>query len=160
MGTTKWLKDLNEGQKGERIIADYLNEKFGLEEIIFNDDYRWDFKGTKASEAIYFEVKTDRYEYFKKDITWNMFIEVSCSGRNSGITTSQADWFIYYYPDHELFYMIKIKDLQELIEKENFRKISQAGDGARVEGYLIHRKQYREYFKVYKIKKDENIWTN
>lgn len=160
LSNEKWLNDLSEGQKGERVIANYFNKNFGLDAITYNNNSDYDFVGRKDGKTIYFEVKTDRYEYFKGEKTFNMFIEITCSGKPSGILTSKADHFVYYYPDLEKFYIIKMDDLRLLCIKENIQLTSMSGDGGRTEGYLVHRNFWKDKFKVYSIKKDVDIWKN
>lgn len=156
----KWLKDLNEGNKGERVIGNYFNENKGITDIQYNDDYRYDIIGEKEGKMLSFEVKTDRYEYFKKIKTYNMFIEVSCSNKPSGVSNSQADYFIYYFPDLEIAYLINMGELRLLLIMNDLKLTEQSGDGGRVQGYLVHRNLFREHFKIINIKKDLNIWTD
>jgi hypothetical protein len=160
MGTSneKWLNDLSEGQKGERVVANHFNKNFGLDDISYNDNSEYDFKGNKDGRTLYFEVKTDRYEYFKGINTYNMFIEITCSGKPSGILTSKSDYFVYYYPDLEKLYIIPMDELRMLCIKENIELTSMSGDGGRTEGYLVHRNLWKEKFKIYNIKKDNDLW--
>jgi len=154
----KWLSDLSEGQKGERIVAEFLSNRFGLEDVSYNNDSDYDFKGRKDDREVLFEVKTDRYEYFKGETTYNMFIEITCSGKPSGILTSKADTFIYFYPDLEKMYIIPMSELRMLCIKEDIKLTSMSGDGGRTEGYLVHRNLWKDKFKVYNIKKENNLW--
>lgn len=157
----KFYNDLSQGELGERCIANYFEEKFGLKEIEFRGKGKeWDFKGRKGDKIIYFEVKTDRYEYFTGQKTYNMFIEITCSGKASGILTSKACHFIYYYPDFEEFYIIPMEDLRMLLMKEDIELTTRAGDGGKTEGYLVHRNLWKDKFKVYNITKDETIWKD
>jgi hypothetical protein len=162
MGTTneKWLNDLSEGEKGERVVAEFFKKRFGLDDISYNNNSEYDFKGRKDGRTIYFEVKTDRYEYFKEQKTFNMFIEITCSGKPSGILTSKADHFVYYYPDLEELYIIPMDELRMLCIKEEIQLTSMSGDGGRTEGYLVHRNLWKDKFKVYSVKKDTDIWKN
>lgn len=160
MGNLKWLKDLSEGQKGERVVAEHFTTKYRLTDIIYNNDYRYDFKGIRSGETISFEVKTDRYEYFKGYNTYNLFIEISCSGNPSGISNSQADNFVYYFPDLEQAYIIPMAKLRLLVMTNDLQLTEQSGDGGRVQGYLVHRNLFKDWFNIITIKKDENIWGN
>lgn len=160
MGNKKWLNDLSEGNKGERVVAEHFTRKYRLTDIKFNDDYRYDFKGIRSGETISFEVKTDRYEYFKGHKTFNMFIEISCSGNPSGISNSQADNFVYYFPDLEKAFIIPMAKLRLLVMTNNLQLTEQSGDGGRVQGYLVHRNLFKDWFNIITIKKDENIWVD
>ena len=154
----KFRKDLIEGQKGEKVIADYLQKNYGLTNIEFNDDIRYDIKGEKDGKILTFEVKTDRYEYFKKYKTYNIFVEQECSNKPSGINATQADYFIYYYPDLECFYFISIEHLRNLIQTSNFPIKAQSGDNGKVVGVVIHRNLYRKHFVIKHIPKDYDLW--
>ena len=164
---SKWTNDLEQGNKGEKVIADYITNKRPQYKVSeFRNDKKYDFKLTSSTENdLTFEVKTDRYEYIKGFMTWNIFIETSCSGNDSGIMSSEADYFVYYFPDWEEAFFIQSDELREFVNnhQENGDGIewkSQSGDGGRVEGVCIHRNFWRKIFNVVTIKKDENIWTD
>lgn len=157
----KFKKDLQQGELGEQIIASFFNKKFGLEDIIFRcEGKEWDFKGIKQGKEISFEVKTDRYEYFTKQRTYNMFIEISCSGKPSGILASKAEHFVYYYPDFEEFYIIPMDELRLLVINEDIERTELSGDNGKTEGFLVHRNLFKDKFKVYKIEKDKTLWKD
>lgn len=155
----KFKKDLKEGQKGERIIADYLEKNNGLTNITFNNDIKFDIMGEKDGRTITFEVKTDRYEYFKQYKTFNMFIELSCNNKPSGINATEAEYFIYYYPDLEVFYFISTEALRQMIELYQFPIKTQSGDDGKVNGVCIHRNLYKNHFIRKRIPKDKEIWN-
>lgn len=154
----KWKQDLSQGQTGERVIAKHFEDNYSLTEILFNDDYKFDISGKRGDEIITFEVKTDRYEFMKEIKTYNMFIEISCNGKPSGISNSKADHFVYYYPDFEEAFIIPMAKLRVLIMMEELKLTEQSGDGGKVNGYLIHRNLYRHHFNVIKITKNTEIW--
>jgi hypothetical protein len=86
-----------------------------------------------------------------------MFIETKCNGKDSGVIGTKADYFIYFYPDFEIMYLISIEDIKKLI-KEHGVLSTQSGDGGRVTGYLINRRIYKDKFFTYKIKKSDR-WS-
>ena len=146
----KFKKDLQEGNNGEKIIMLYLFCQ-GMKFISYNNDYKYDIKmfSEKRNEEVLFEVKTDVYP---KD-TGNIAIEIRYKGKPSGISHTEADWFIYWYRDilFNNVWMIKVSDLKSLIKKSNF-KIVNGGDDNQSQLVLIPRKEYRKYFKVDTIK--------
>lgn len=144
--------DLKQGQLGERIVAKWLETK-NFEIIDFSDTKDYDIRTRYKDKEVLFEVKTDLYEYYKKRMTNNLFIEVSCNGVASGISSSKSHIFAYYLPIHNKLYMIYIKKLKQLIQENPyaFHRTSQSGDGGRVNGYLIDRIEYEHYFNVYDI---------
>lgn len=156
----KFNKDLTQGEKGEEVIGKYLEENYNMTILEYNKDYRYDIKAEKYGKISTFEIKTDRWEYFNKTKTYNMFIEYTCSSKNSGLTKTEADYFIYFYPDLELFYFIEVKKLRELLNTINLPIKTQVGDNGRVTGVCLHRNLYKKYFIVKSIKKDIDIWTD
>lgn len=153
MSTVKFRKDLRQGQLGERYVAHCL-KKNDYQIVKFNDNSDYDilalYKGNEKS----FEVKTDLYEYYKEVVTNNLFIEVMCNGKMSGVNSSKADYFVYFLPHISEMYMIKMDELRKLLRERGFRRSSQSGDRGKVTGYLINRDEAKEWFKV---KKTDNI---
>jgi|688.fasta_scaffold87208_1 hypothetical protein len=151
----KFKKDLKDGELGEKVFAFYLKEKMNFDIVGFNHDYKYDVVAELFFKRITFEIKTDRYEYLKKTKTDNMFIEVSCNNKPSGISKTEADVFVYFLPDFEEAYMIKVSTLKDLIiqHPEYFRYTTQSGDGGKVRGYLINRYKFSHLFKCLKVPK-------
>jgi hypothetical protein len=167
MSNKKWLQDLAQGNTGERVVCEYLLSKrpqYGLAE--YNNDSRYDFRLTSSTENdLTFEIKSDCYEYLKGFMTYNIFVETSCSNKPSGIMTSEADYFVYYFPYLEEAYFIQSDKLREFVREHNedddgIEYKNRAGDGQRVEGVCIHRNYHRDIFNVVKIKRDKNIWKD
>lgn len=149
----KFKEDLKWGQVGEKVIAKWLETYKGFKIIGYGNDNKYDIETTKNDKTILYEVKTDRYEYFKNVKTGNIFIETTCSGKLSGIHTTKSDIFVYFFPDIEEAFFIKIKDLKELIRTTPFRRTEQSGDKGKVTGLLINRDEFRNKFKVETIPK-------
>jgi len=158
MSKEKFYKDLKEGEIGERIVAEFLKTK-GYEIIEYNKDIKWDVMVRKNGVYQTLEIKTDRWEYFNW-VTNNMFIETYCNNKPSGISATSADWFIYFFPDWEIAYSIKVKDLRQLMNERGdiFRITKRAGDNGLVTGRLINRKEWGHLFKTFIIKSNWQ-WT-
>jgi hypothetical protein len=156
----KFRKDLTQGEMGELEIGKYLQQHNGLTILEYNKDYRYDIIAEKDGKQITFEIKTDRYEYFKGYKTFNMFIELTCSNKDSGITKTEADYFIYYYPDFNEFYFISVNDLRNLIQTLNLPIKTQSGDNGKVTGVCIHRNLHKKHFIVKSLPKDTTIWPD
>ena len=147
----KWNSDLKSGEFGELCIANFLKER-GYKILKNNKTMDYDLMIEKDGFIKTLEIKTDRWERFNWT-TNNIFLEVSCNGKKSGIMGSKADYFIYFFPDHELFYLIRMDEVRKLV---NFgRRKSFSGDGGRVLGWTINRFEFAEHFKINKIKKDK-----
>lgn len=156
----KFEKDLKDGNKGEKVVAEYLSNRRNYEIVEYRNDSKYDFMLRNEEWSITFEIKTDRYEFLKKTITGNMFIELSCSGRDSGIMVTEADYFVYYFPDKERAYLIDTNRLKDLIQDDEIPTSTQAGDGGRVVGKKLNVRKYKNNFITMTIPKDENIWKN
>lgn len=153
----KFNKDLYLGNIGERVISKYLTERHGYKLVEFGNDKCFDIKMLKDGREILFEIKTDRFEKFKNRITNNIFIEISCSGKLSGLHTTESEYFVYFFPDKEQAFFIKTKDLKELIKTPGLKITEQSGDDGRVKGILMNRIDFKEHFKIIHIPKLK-IW--
>jgi hypothetical protein len=78
--------DLDFGERGE----DWLNEIFS--------------QGKKV------EVKTDRMAH----ITGNIFVEISSRGKYSGLSTTQADYWIFIIEEKDYSIIVSTKKLKEI----------------------------------------------
>jgi hypothetical protein len=156
----KFENDLIGGQNGERAVAEFLEDHFGWNWIYFNDSKdkqklkEFDFYMYDGSHKSV-EVKTDRYETFHGE-TGNMLIEFSCSGKPSGINATKADLFIYYYPDHELAYIIETEKLRKLIKTHHgfAYHIATAGDGLKTKCYFVNRFASGHHFLTVRVPRE------
>lgn len=91
------------------VIASELIMKYKNTEIVgFCDDNRYDFI---TGDGFKFEVKTEPSSMR----TGNYFIEYFAYGKPSGITTTQADYYIFCNTVH--YHMITVKELKELVKQ-------------------------------------------
>tara|TARA_Y100001938_G_C7908382_1_gene338292 strand:- start:175 stop:660 length:486 start_codon:yes stop_codon:yes gene_type:complete len=153
-------EDLSWGEKWERIVGLYLSIN-GVSIDSYNNDYRYDIKGTMTGIPTKWEIKTDKYPK-----TGNMAIEIRDAGKPSGISRTEADVFIYTYTNisdrYVYLFFIDVKDLKSLI-RDNFDrlKIVKGGDDNESEMVLIPMKRFQTYFKVETIdKKTLNLPNN
>jgi len=149
--------DLSWGEKWEYCISIYMMFN-GLENISYNNDYRWDVKVLKEGKELTFEIKSDRYKN-----TGNMALEIRDAGKASGISKSEADIFIYNYTnlDDKFAYLffIEMPKLRQIL-KDNYSdlKIVNGGDNNEAEIILLPMKDYKEHFDLRKIPKVS--WTD
>lgn len=146
----QFQKSFTQGQLGERVVACYLHIILGLKEIKFNtsNDLKtlrgWDIRGKINNQIRSYEVKTDLYEYHKGVLTGNMFIEVSCDKKPSGIKASTADYLVYYYPHLEVAYIMSKNILIDYLENNWKTHMSYGGDSGVSFGYLISREEIQK----------------
>ena len=146
----KFKEDLTIGESGEKVISLYLVCQ-GMSLVSFNETSAYDIlmKNPKTNKEVSFEVKTDT---FHKD-TGNLAIEIRQKGEPSGLSTSKADWFVYFYTGLSFnnVWMIKIDELKMLIKKSSFTIIS-GGDNKTSQLVLIPRDKYKKFFRIDTIK--------
>ena len=87
------------------------------------------------SDGVKYEVKADRlaYKYGCK----TMFIEFECSGKPSGISTTEAEYLIYFmvFPNNNYtVYKIPVTDLKMACYG---CPVKNGGDGFRSRGYIV-----------------------
>lgn len=159
MNSEKFISQLSQGELGERVIASFFLSQGKFNKVEFKGaGTEYDLKCYSDDKSTTFEIKTDRYEFFKKKQTGNMFLEISCNQKPSGINSSKADFYIYYFPDREEFYLMPLPELRLFLVNQQIHIEQLCGDGNKFEGYLLNREVCKKHFKVYKIKKDIDIW--
>jgi hypothetical protein len=163
--------DLNDGEKGEQIIVNFL-EKHNFKLQNDNKDNKYDLRMiNNEGKLTTFEIKTDVYCYpetFREingrniripgNDTGNIFIEKECRGKLSGISVTKANWFVTYYPYLNQAWFIKTNKLKKLIDENELYLTENSGDiGSNTKGYLINRELFKNHFKIQKI---DAKWEN
>lgn len=150
MANLEFISDLKLGNDGEESIIKYLLSK-GCKYVDSNDNNKYDLKMiTKGMETTY-EIKTD-VKCAPLFDTGNIFIEFESRGKASGISVTEADWFVTYFKYLNEAWFIKSDKLKQLIAENDFPTFKDAGDiGSATHGYLIKRKDFKEHFYVCKI---------
>ena len=153
-----FAEDLKDGQKGEQVIRHFVESTMDLKYIKDNDTNAFDllFQGN-GEDPTTFEVKTDLWEKdWNKGGSGNMAIEYKCRGVPSGIRTSLATYFAYYFPyiEHKHLWVISVKNLKELLKDCVSKRVSGGetyydSDEKVTRCFLIDRYRYRRHFDVY-----------
>lgn len=146
----KFNKDLNRGENGEKVIGDYFKSKGWGIKYNPNKDGDYDLMIKKGDRIISLEIKTDKY-YLKRK-TNNMVFEVSCNGKPSGINSTKADYYIYYFPAEKLFYLASINTIRDVIM---FCRTTMGGDKNLSKLYLVDRTEWAHKFKIIEMKEVE-----
>jgi len=89
------------------------------------------------------EVKYDRQTDGPDKHTGNLFVECESRGRKSGIETTTANWYFYWYSNLNKLVRVETNSLKKLIKENNFRKVN-GGDSQTSKGYLIPVKLFEE----------------
>lgn len=149
-GEYNFSKDLNKGRRGEDVIASVL-QSHGFRVIGDCNNSSFDLIMEYNRKPYTYEIKTDLYCNPEND-TGNIAVEVESRGKASGISVTQADYFVTYFPNLGEIWNIKTEDLKSLIERNNIYLKENGGDkGSNTKFYLVNKNKFRNYFKVYKI---------
>ena len=111
-------------QKYEEEAAERIKKKFNVEILNFNNDNKYDFVD---NNGIKYEVKYDG----RSNTSNNVFIEFMGYGKASGITVTEANYYII--TDGNIYLLILTKKLKKLIKNCPFRCTK---DGSTT-GYII-----------------------
>ena len=148
----KFQKDLSTGHFYEERSLLYLD----YDEHKFIEGYfkEYDLEIIKDGKTIKIEVKSDK----RASRTGNLAIEYECNDKPSGITSSTADYWIYFivFEDHEEVYKVPLDKLRKIAKK--CHKVS-GGDNNLSRMYLVPKVKLCDYLinnkKEVKSKEDE-----
>ena len=147
MAEYNFKNDLNLGEIGEQNVIDYLISNGG-KLITKNNDNKYDTIIEYNGEQIKYEIKTDVFCEPNFD-TGNIFIEVECRGKESGLSVTEAKWFVTYFLYLNEIWFIETNKLKKLLIENDFPLSEQNGDlNSNTKGYLIKRKDIQENFKI------------
>lgn len=136
MANYDFITDRAVAEKTEQEIAEILEQK-GCKIISFNKDNRYDILAEVNGKPYKFEVKED----FTCKRTGNVGLEFGCRGKPSGISVSDADYYIYklHTPRGIITVMISSRKLKTMITNHVFHAIVVGGDpGSNSKNYLFH----------------------
>jgi hypothetical protein len=152
MANYSFNQDLTDGEKGESVVRRDL-ESTGAEFLNDNKDFKYDLSMIMPNgKEMKLEIKTDVLITPEKD-TLNMFVEFESRGKKSGISVTEADFFVTYFANLREIWYISTNELIEIISENNFRKTQFSGDaGSNTKGFLIPRYQFKKHFKVRLVK--------
>lgn len=151
-GKYNFKKDVITGEKGEDIIINYL-VSMGFIFINKNKDNKYDFKMLYIypdghTKEITYELKTDVYPID----TGNLVIEFETRGKPSGISVTEADYFITYFPHFGEIWNIKTNKLKHLIKNLNPKIFSGAGDkNSNTKLYRFKKVEVARFFKIHNL---------
>lgn len=152
-----FTSDLKFGEDGEHQMVKYLMHQ-GLsyqgtsKELYPDKQKQFDLVFNRKKQEILVEVKTDKYINDTRD-TKNIVFEISCSGKPSGIETTEAHIWVNYFANKKTdnVWMIKVDVLKRLISslKETGEiVIKSGGDNNKVRLCVLPRNDFKEYFMI------------
>jgi hypothetical protein len=102
--------DLEFGVSGEKEMIDIICKNNPESVVILPPNGRfkgWDFE----IDEVKYEVKTDRMSHK----TGNLVVEVECNNKPSGLSTTDANYWIFNLDKMDKYVVIKTEQLKELI---------------------------------------------
>lgn len=149
MSRQKFLADLANGEKGERHVATTLKKHYGAASVSRIGACKgFDFRLIYADEEHeLFEVKTD----FRAATTGNLFFEYECSGKPSGLTSTQADRWAILIPHLQSILVFRPTIMLRNLKKNKAAREIVGGDRRAVRGYVIAIKEIEKLTCVEKI---------
>lgn len=141
-------KDLEFGKQYQLKVKDL----FEWEEFVNTEGYlkEFDITGSFKTEEgnlikTKWEVKADR----RAKQTGNIAIEFESNGKPSGITTTTADFWIYFIHGENTYYLIPTSVLRRKVKQNRWWRIIQVNDEMRNRVYLFERSQFEKYRHEY-----------
>ena len=114
-----------------------LSDTFNAEIVNYNNDYRYDtLMKLDTGKTIKVEIKED----FTCKRTGNVGVEYSCRGKDSGITTTEAQLYFYkvHTPKGIKNILMTTKNLKRIISEEKYFRTVNGGDpGSNSLNYLF-----------------------
>ena len=114
--------DVVVGDIGERKAADLLR-MHGHRLLGTNKDYRYDLMTEKDSRRYLFEVKND----VLAQKTGNLAFEYRCRGKPSGLSITEAEWWVHLVGDRAFFFKVTV--LKDLLPSKFYSDVVQRKRG-------------------------------
>lgn len=144
-------QDLKIANETEKQIGEYLEKRWLMEIIKYNDNADFDIRcKTRRGDTITIEIKED----FLCKTTGNVAIEYECRGKPSGIHRTIADFIIYriHEPDGKItLNSIMTYKLKEMIANNlYFTKVVGGDEGSNTMNFLFKLNIIKEHFRSLK----------
>lgn len=134
MANEKFKKDLAQGEKGERHVALALRRHYNAQKVSkLGQGKGFDFRLIFVDRSELVEVKTD----FKSRTTGNLFFEIQCSGKPSGLSATQANKWAILIPHLQIILVFEPKEMLEYLQTSKEVRLIKGGDRNAVNGYVI-----------------------
>ena len=136
--------DLPIARKTEYEISVLFGKYYGYKTEMFCNTRDYDLLLSKGESQISVEVKED----FTCEKTGNVGVEFRCRGKDSGIRTTRADYYVYkvHAKSGIEFLMISVEKLRSMIDKELYHRVVVGGDrDSNSMNYLFHLETFRKH---------------
>ena len=134
-----FTKQLRDGQIYEKIAAEKICIKNSVTVKTFCRNYKYDFI---TIDNVKYEVKHDKVSA----LTGNFFIEFMSDDKPSGISISEAEYYIIISGNN--YYLIKTSNIRELIDNEEYIRIVNVNITTKTKGFLFKTDTLIKYSEV------------
>lgn len=158
MANYNFRKDLAVSVNTEKQVGEML-EKILQGVAEYNNDNKYDILIKTNNFILTYEVKED----FMCGSTGNVALEFSSREKDSGIRTSQADFYVYkLHMNNEIHFLIhKTEQLKELVNKNKYFRIVNGGDkGSNTLFYLFRYDIFAKDSIKIVLDKNGKLWYN
>lgn len=131
------------GEKYQQKLLDLL--EYDSYEMAKGNFKPYDLKVIHKSDTTTYEVKADRMTHR----TGNIVIEFECSNKPSGITTTEADFWVYFVDGTNTYYIIPTEHIRTLIKEEKYSRKVKGGDGWRANLFLFPTATFSDFCESY-----------
>lgn len=149
MSYTKFKKDLEQGKKGERHVANFLKKQRQADKVSTafagkSHDFVLIYKDGRE-EA--FETKTD---FFAGTKSQNVYLEYQCSEKPSGLTATKSDFWSILIPARQIILVFCPKRMWNCLQESKFKKV-RGGDRKATCGFLVPIEDFKklEFVEVF-----------
>ena len=160
MGNYNFRQDLETSKKTEEEVADILAKVYSAEIEEIRTDNKYDIKAKINGSSKTFEVKED----FMCVDTGNVAVEYSCRGKPSGISTTEAEFYIYKLETKAkgIHYIVhKVSDLKKMIVDQKYFRFVNGGDkGSNSLNYLFKYNVFAGSGFILPLDKTGVLWYN
>lgn len=136
MSKNKFHTDLASGQAAEKLVAERLSREWGGLSVEFNDTNSHDFEiilegGKRRRLECKLDVASAKYG--------NIFAEIACSGKPSGLKVTKADLVALYLPHLSQIFLFKPAAMLKYFETDigARHRVVGGGDDKRATGVLV-----------------------
>lgn len=138
----KFKSDLIFGKKYEKAFLNIINAKdFKIMEGNFKE---YDLEVYNNNKITKYEIKSDRLT----TKTGNICIEYRSYGKDSGISTSESDYYGYFEvidSDNHILYLIPTNYIKDCIKDKKYTRTMKGGDNYKSEFYLFKKNLFDNY---------------
>lgn len=136
-----FMRTLKYGKEGEKFATTLFKDYDELCEAPFKKFSLWDFYVRYGDKKIFYEVKRDAYT----STTGNICIEFESNGVLSGISITEADYYIYLVEGESNYYNIPVQVIKDMIKDGKYHQTRKVGYKFLSNCYFFNRALFEPY---------------